>query len=135
MRKMSYWAHASSCVVNNLLSTTSPYQRVNFHKTSKKRGGTTVFLQAMLYLTKVKTSNFFYIVDGACSIYLYLVLRRSVLMKSGHILVTFVYQKMWKYPPDVRVSENCIDTKSKMAGKTGPTQLFLFLDAGTHRCA
>ena len=37
-------------------------------------------------------------------------------------------KKMWKYPSDIRVSENCIDSKSYMVGKTGPRQLYLFLD-------
>ena len=36
---------------------------------------------------------------------------------------------MWKYPSDIRVSENCIVPKSLTVGKTGPRKLFLFLDA------
>ena len=35
---------------------------------------------------------------------------------------------MWKYPSDLRVSENCIDGR-----KTGPRQLALFPDTGNVR--
>ena len=40
---------------------------------------------------------------------------------------------MWKYPSDIRVSENCIDPKSQMVRKTGPRQLFLYHVAGLVR--
>ena len=59
--------------------------------------GQTIQVSAIFVFTyRVKTSIFFYIVDVACSIYLHLVLRRSVLMKGQyifkirHILVTFI---------------------------------------------
>ena len=66
-----------------------------------------------LFAYRVKTS-FFYMVDVACSIYLYLVLKLYFLMKGQQIfwthLVTFICQKkMWKYPYDISVSESCID--------------------------
>ena len=62
-----------------------------------------------------KNFEIFYVVDVTCSIYLYLVLRRSVLMKGQcifrNILFTFVCQENVKYPFYIKVSVNCIDPK------------------------
>ena len=44
-------------------------------------------------------------------------------------LLYFV-QKMQKYPPDVNVSDTCIDTNLKKGRKTGPRQLSPFPVAG-----
>ena len=67
-----------------------------------------------LFAYRVKTS-IVYIVDVACSIYLNLVFRLLVLMKGQQIfwthVVTFICQKIRKYPYDMSVSENCIDQK------------------------
>ena len=40
---------------------------------------------------------------------------------------------MWKYPSDIRISENCIDLKMNMVGNRGPRQIYLFLDTGMVR--